>query len=487
MLTFPHRILFVGFGAVARCTLPILLKHINVDPKRVTIMDFDPDEAALKPWIEQGMAFVRERVGEENMGALLSRYLSAGDLLIDLAWNIDCGEILQWCHDRGVLYINTSVELWDPYAGAENKHPTERTLYWRHMKLRKMIASWPEPGPTAVIEHGANPGLISHFTKQALLDIAGQALADRKFNDDAQAERIAQHAKSLEFNHLAQQLGVKVIHCSERDTQLTDRPKEENEFVNTWSVEGFREEGTTTAEMGWGTHEKELPPLAFEHPNGPKSQICLARMGINTFVASWVPPDHHIVGMVVRHGEAFTITEKLTVWQDGKATYRPTVHYAYCPCDTAIASLYELRGRDYELQPRIRIMTDEITTGADILGALLMGHPYQSWWCGSDLDIHESRRLVPHQNATTMQVAISVVAACMWMIENPTQGVRVPDDLPHDYVLGISKPYLGKFVSVASDWNPLKHYSNVFHGFNRPQLDRDDPWQFKNFLITEGD
>ena len=56
-------------------------------------------------------------------------------------------------------------------------------------------------------------------------------------------------------------------------------------------------------------------------------------MGINTFVASWVPPDHHIVGMVVRHGEAFTITEKLTVWEDGKAVYRPTVHYAYCPCD----------------------------------------------------------------------------------------------------------------------------------------------------------
>ena len=167
MLTFSHRILFVGFGGVARCTLPILLRHIDVDPKRITIMDFDPDEAALKPWIEQGITFVKDRVAEDNLGALLGEHLSAGDLLIDLAWNIDCGEIVQWCHDRGVLYINTSVELWDPYAGAGNKHPTERTLYWRHMNLRRMIASWTEPGPTAVIEHGANPGLISHFTKQA--------------------------------------------------------------------------------------------------------------------------------------------------------------------------------------------------------------------------------------------------------------------------------------------------------------------------------
>ena len=268
------------------------------------------------------MTFVKDRVTPENLGSLLGQHLSAGDLLIDLAWNIDCCEIVQWCHDHGVLYINTSVELWDPYAKSHNKHPTERTLYWRHMNLRRMISGWSEPGPTAVIEHGANPGLISHFTKQALLDIAQQALADKKFSG-AQAEKIAHHARALEFNHLAHELGVKVIHCSERDTQITDQPKQVNEFVNTWSVEGFREEGTTTAEMGWGTHEKELPAFAFEHADGPKSQICLARMGINTFVASWVPPDHDIVGMIVRHGEAFTITEKLTVWEGRQGDLPP--------------------------------------------------------------------------------------------------------------------------------------------------------------------
>ena len=58
-------------------------------------------------------------------------------------------------------------------------------------------------------------------------------------------------------------LGVKVIHCSERDTQITDQPKQVDEFVNTWSIEGLREEGITTAEMGWGTHEKQLPPAGL--------------------------------------------------------------------------------------------------------------------------------------------------------------------------------------------------------------------------------
>jgi homospermidine synthase len=485
MLEFGKRILFVGYGAVAQCTLPILMKHMKVSPKNVTVMDFEDRREALKPWLKKGVRFERKKITRANMAAVLRKQVGPGDVVIDLAWNIDACEILQWCHDHGVLYVNTSVEVWDPYEGAEDKHPTERTLYWRHMNLRRMTAGWKEKGPTAVLEHGANPGLISHFTKQGLLDIGKKLLKDGKARGE-KAERIQQLMKDQSWNHLARALEVKVIHCSERDTQITDVPKQVDEFVNTWSVEGFREEGTTTAEMGWGTHEKELPPFAVQHAEGPRNQICLARMGINTWVVSWVP-DYRIHGMVVRHGEAFTISDHLTVWEGGKAVYRPTVHYAYCPSDSAIVSLNELRGYDYELQPRYRILNDEITSGSDILGALIMGHAYNSWWVGSDLSIEESRRLVPHQNATTMQVAISVVAATMWMIENPRQGVVVPDDLPHEYVLKVARPYLGKWISKASDWTPLKHYTNAFQGHNNPQVDRTDPWQFKNFLITDGD
>ena len=485
MVEFGKRILFVGYGAVAQCTLPILMKHMKVRPDLITVMDFEDRREALGPWLKKGVRFLRKRITRENMTAILGKQLSAGDVLVDLAWNIDACEILQWCHDHGVLYVNTSVEVWDPYEDAEKRHPTTRTLYWRHMNLRRMLRGWHEKGPTAVLEHGANPGLISHFTKQGLLDIGKKLLKDGKATG-RDAEELQQLMADQAWNRLARKLGVKVIHCSERDTQITNVPKEVDEFVNTWSVEGFREEGTTTAEMGWGTHEKELPPLALQHPEGPKNQICLARMGINTWVVSWVP-NYCIHGMVVRHGEAFTISDHLTVWEGDRAVYRPTVHYAYCPSDAAIASLNELRGYDYELQPRYRILNDDITSGSDILGALIMGHAYNSWWIGSDLSIEESRRLVPHQNATTMQVAISVVAAVLWMVEHPAEGVVVPDDLPHEFVLKVSKPYLGKFISKASDWTPLKHYTNAFQGHNNPQLDTTDPWQFKNFLITDGD
>ena len=485
MAEFNRQVLFVGYGAVAQCTLPILVKHLNVPCGNITVMDFEDRTPQLKPWIDRGVRFVRQRIAPENLGRVLAKHVGPGDLLIDLAWNIDCCEIVGWCHDRGVLYINTSVEVWDPYDRSLYAHPTQRTLYHRHMHVRRMKAKRTEPGPTAVLEHGANPGLISHFAKHALIEIGERVLDDRKAAGAA-AEQIRQTILDRAFNRLAMTLGVKVIHCSERDTQISNRAKQVDEFVNTWSVEGFREEGTTTAEMGWGTHEKELPPLAYEHAEGPRNQICLAQMGINTWVRSWVP-HYDIRGMVVRHGEAFTISDRLTVWEDGRAVYRPTVHYAYCPCDAAIASLSELRGRDYELQPNVRIMDDDIVSGSDILGALVMGHAYNAWWTGSDLSIEESRRLVPHQNATTMQVAISVVAAVLWMIENPAMGVCVPDDLPHDYVLEISKPYLGKFISTPADWTPLKRLGNVFEGYADPPLDRDDPWQFKNFLDRNRD
>ena len=483
MAPFGKRILFVGFGSVAQCTLPILVKHLQVPLANITVLDFEDRSALLKPWTSQGVNFVQDKITPENMGSVLAKYVAAGDVLIDLAWNIDCCEILQWCHDRGVMYLNTSVEVWDPYDRNLYEHPTQRTLYFRHMNIRRMKAGWREIGPTAVIEHGANPGLISHFTKHALLDIGQRVLDDKKVTGAA-ADELKQHISDRTFNRLAMQLGVKVIHCSERDTQISDQPKQVDEFVNTWSIEGFREEGTTTAEMGWGTHEKELPAHTYQHTDGPRNQICLAQMGMNTWVRSWVP-DYSIRGMIVRHGEAFTISDKLTVWDGEKAVYRPTVHYAYCPCDAAIASLNELRGYDYELQPSLRIMGDEITSGADILGALVMGHAYNSWWTGSDLSIEQSRQLVPNQNATTMQVAISVVAAMLWMIEHPERGICVPDDLPHDRILEISRPYLGNFISTPADWTPLKDYTNVFGKYAPDTIDTSDPWQFKNFLVGD--
>src|SRR3990167_9802859 len=100
-----------------------------------------------------------------------------------IAWDIDTCALLQWCHDHNVLYINASFELWEPYRSLKDKHPTDLTLYARQMRMREIIGKWADPkGATAVLDHGANPGLVSHFTKQALEDIA-QKIIREKQND----------------------------------------------------------------------------------------------------------------------------------------------------------------------------------------------------------------------------------------------------------------------------------------------------------------
>ena len=349
----------------------------------------------------------------------------------------------------------------------------------RQMKLYDITKDWKD-GITCVVDHGANPGMISHFARQGLFDIAKRMIDDDIAPDPRRMKILMQEYK---FGELAKEVGVKVIHCSERDTQISDVPKKVDEFVGTWCVEGLREEGIAPAEIGWGIHEKELPNNSHLPPIGPMNEIFIDKMGINTWVRSWVP-HQEIVGMVIRHGESFGISHRWSVWDGDKLLYRPTVNYAYLPCDATMSSLHELRGRNYHLQPNIRILHDEnIIHGSDILGALLMGHPYKSWWAGSILSIEESRELVPNQNATTIQVAIGVVSALLWMIENPREGFCLPDDIPHDFILNIAMPYLGSFVSTPSDWTPLKDRDMYFKV--NDIYDKSDVWQFKNFLFQQ--
>jgi homospermidine synthase len=482
-ITFPGHILILGCGFVSQCVQPLLLKHMEMDFNKLTILDFEDRQGMIPDTLAAGAVYVKKRITSKNMGMVLGEYLKSGDLLIDLAWNIDTAALIQWCQDRNVLYVNTSVELWDPYD--MEVPPTDRTLYARHMDLQKLAAKW-KNGPTAVVEHGANPGLVSHWTKVALQDLA-QAILKAGFQpgedlDGSRRDILEQALANHDYPRLAMLTGTKVIHISERDTQITNKPKRVGEFVNTWSVVGFHEEGIAPAELGWGTHERRLPENAQVHTYGSRNQICLSQMGINTYVRSWVPSGE-ILGMVIRHGEAFTISDYLTIWQEEKPVYRPTVHYAYLPTDSALASLHELKMCNYALQPHHRIMNDEIIDGNDELGVLLLGHALNGWWVGSQLDIHETRRHVQHQNATTLQVAASVLGAVAWMIKNPKRGFCVPDDLAHEEVLKVANPYLKPSVSMHTDWTPLKNRFDPFAQWTSPAPTENDIWQFESFLV----
>ena len=302
----PQRVLVLGCGSVAQCVVPLLVRDLGIEPARVTVVDMVDNRQRVAGSLALGVRYEQDRVTPENIDTFLSARVGDGDVLLDLAWNIDNPTILQWCRDHGVRYLNTSVELWDPYDRLVDTPPLERTLYVRHMQLRRMMSAWPDnKGATAVLEHGANPGLVSHWVKQALREIAARMLADGLAGDNAAALTTAlEHG---DHARLAMLTGTKVVQVAERDSQITDVPKRPGEFVNTWSVDGFYEEGVAPAEMGWGTHERRLPHHAFVHTGeGPCNQICLAQPGMETWVRSWVPSGE-TRGMVVRHGEALSL------------------------------------------------------------------------------------------------------------------------------------------------------------------------------------
>jgi homospermidine synthase len=197
-------------------TLPILLKHVRIPYENITIVDFEDKARELKAWTSRGIRFFQKRITPENLDPVLSEYLAPGGLLIDLAWNIDCCEIITWCHDHSVLYVNTSVEVWDSYGERFTASPYEKSLHHRQMRLSELTKDW-KNAPTCVVDHGANPGLISHFARQGLLDIANRMIEDGVAPDPARMKTLV---KELKFGEIAMETGIKVIHCSERDTQI---------------------------------------------------------------------------------------------------------------------------------------------------------------------------------------------------------------------------------------------------------------------------
>jgi homospermidine synthase len=111
---------------------------------------------------------------------------------------------------------------------------------------------------------------------------------------------------------------------------------------------------------------------------------------------------------------------------------------------------------------------------------LLMGQRGGVYWYGSQLSIDEARRVAPHNNATSLQVTAAVLAGMVWAIEHPRAGIVEPDEIDFARILEIARPYLGEVVGVRGDWTPLDDRERLFP----EDLDRDDPWQFKNIRVV---
>ena len=462
---FAGRLVMLGFGCIGQGALPLLLRHIEMSADQVLIVSADDAGAAIAA--SHGVHRLCMPVTAENLHHVLGPLLGVGDFLLNLSVDVSSVALIRLCRERGALYLDTCIEPWKGGYVDHLQPPGERTNY----ALREAALALRSPGrnaPTALLTHGANPGLVSHFVKQALLDLI-----------DSSGGCFGRPTSREHWARLANCLNVQVIHVAERDSQCGAVRKQPGEFVNTWSVDGFASEACQPAELGWGSHEQHCPVDAQQHESGSRASIYLLRPGATTWVRSWTPLGGAQHALLITHGESISIADHLTLGDPARPDYRPTVHYAYRPCDDALLSLLELEERNWRLQERKRVLKDEIEDGIDELGVLLMGHSRGAYWYGSQLSSRQARELCPFNSATSLQVTAAVMAGVVWVMKNPARDVVEPDDLPFDEIIERCRPYLGKLVGVFSHWTPLDGRAALF-----PQdVDTSSPWQFKNFRV----
>ena len=233
---FGGRIVMLGFGSIGQAILPLMFRHLALRPGQVRIISRGPDRSGIAA--QYGVEFHAQPLTESNLQSVLDGAVREGDFLLNLSVEVASLELIRYCWRHNILYLDTCIEPWPGHYDAPQRTLSQRSNY----ALREAVLAFrldKRDGATAVVTQGANPGLASAFVKQGLLAMACTQEIDP-----------GRPACYEDWAALARQLDIKTIHIAERDTQLSSRRKQRDEFVNTWSVSGFVSEGLQPSELG---------------------------------------------------------------------------------------------------------------------------------------------------------------------------------------------------------------------------------------------
>lgn len=444
-----EQIVIVGFGCIGQAVLPLLQR--TWPRAAITVVDRSLDDRRRQVVAAHDLRAVEAGITADNFAPVLGPLLRPGTFLVSLAPSVCSRDLIALAQHRGAFYIDAGIEPWD-YAG---NAPASQLSNYALRERMLAFARGRETLPTALVAHGANPGMVSVLVKAALMELAGHA-----------------GLEAVEPRHragwaaLARRLHLRVIQISEYDSQQAPGFPRDGEFANTWSAEGFITECLQDAELGWGTHEPALPPGGYRHSDGCGAAIAINRPGHRTRVRSWSPAHGPFDAYLITHNESISIAAYLTddgaqgagaadaADAAGRPPYRPTVYYAYRPTAATLASMQWLDDRTATRVRGARILRDEIVSGEDELGVLLLSGRYGGIWYGSHLGIERARALAPYNSATSLQVASSLVAGMRWVLANPRRGVVESEAVDFLSVLADAAPWWAPLGGHVTDWQP---------------------------------
>jgi homospermidine synthase len=438
------KIVILGFGNIGQALVPLLKEHFPGWALLVIEREITSDRESIAG--KFGIRLIAQTIVKDNHQDILSPLLEPGDFLLNLATSISSHDLIVLAQSRGAFYVDTCLDPWEYSRSDHGIDTSNYDLREQILDLRTTSAG----RPTAITADGANPGFVSILVKQGLVEMAA-----------AHGVVHATLADPNDWAKLARDLDVRVIQISERDTQVGSTPRAEGEFVNTWSIDGFVNECLQPAELGWGTHETELPKDGRTHDYGCGAAIYIDRPSFTVKVKSWSPNYLDFEGFLITHNEAISLADFLTYREDGRVLYRPTSYYAYHPCDEAVESLSLLRNVTASEIRSTRVLKDEILSGIDELGVFLLSGTYPSLWFGSNLSIGKARKQAPYNNATSLQVVASVAAAMAWALENPLRGVLEAEDLDHEFIYAFTERYWSPMVRQYITWRPSAESHNL--------------------------
>ena len=334
---------------------------------------------------------------KDNYQTIFAHDILDRAIIVDLAYRIDTACVIQECQGKHCLYINTAIDNWE--------HSDKSIFSVKTAILKSVKYPTSEPHMTAVLNHGMNPGLVSHFVKSLLKILARNA-----------------SIKHQEYNLIARDLGLTLIQIAERDNQRTHLMSTEKTFFNTWSVIGFIDEALLPTEISWGTHEQLLPYSANTKVLEKSSQIILPIPGYQVRTRSYEPKGGEFTGYCIPHVECYSLANFLRV----KDTYHPSVYYSYLIPDTVKLTADYMEyclDKNYLPQSEHVLRSDEILGGYDSVGCLLFfrqpDQTLKKYWIGTIVTNQMARQISPEINGTCLQVAISVLS-CLGLDDDPS-------------------------------------------------------------------
>ena len=167
---FPGRIIFVGFGAIGQGVLPLILRHIGCPAERITIVTAEDQGSEQAAGL--GIKFIKERLTRENLRRTLDPLIGRGDFILNVSVDVSSVALVRYAWEKGAMYLDTCIEPW-PGGYTDAATPAAKRTNYALREEALALRKGAERAPTAVLTHGANPGLVSHFVKQALVNLAG--------------------------------------------------------------------------------------------------------------------------------------------------------------------------------------------------------------------------------------------------------------------------------------------------------------------------